>query len=76
MLLDYYLLKKRISSSYSPQQLESLRVTVLRPVFLRKAIEQGLITDDQAYFFAVARKLFTDLSTDTAGPADNATAVS
>ena len=64
MLLDYYLVQKRISSSYSPQQLESLRVTVLRPDFLRKAIEQGLITERQAYFFALARRLFTDLSTD------------
>jgi hypothetical protein len=63
MLLDYYLLQKRISSSYSPQQLESLRVTVLRPNFLRKAIEQRLITEQQAYFYALATKLFTDLST-------------
>jgi hypothetical protein len=60
MLLDYFILQKRISSSYTREQVEALRRTVLQSNFLRKAIEQGLISDGEAYFFAIAKRIFTD----------------
>jgi hypothetical protein len=60
MLIDYFKVKNHISSPSRRQQVEALRRVCAAPNFLRKAIEQGLITEEQAHFYALAHRIFAE----------------
>jgi hypothetical protein len=60
VLIEYYHLKNHLSSSSRREQVAALRRVLSAPNFLRKAIEQGLITEEQAHFYALAQRIFTD----------------
>jgi hypothetical protein len=63
-LKDLFLLQQHLSSSSRREQVLALQRVLARPNFLRIAIEQRWITEGQAYFFALAHHLYTDLLTD------------
>jgi hypothetical protein len=67
MLSEYFFIKNHLSSSSRREQVAALRRVCLAPNFLRKAIEQGLITEEQAYFYAVAHRIFADEENKTSG---------
>ena len=59
-LKDLFLLRRHLSSSCSKEQVAALHRCLGEGKMLRIAIEKQWITEGQAYFFAVAHRLFAD----------------
>jgi len=64
MLKKIFLKTKRFPSSSAIQQVPTETWTLRKADFLRKAIEQGLITEAEAHFLATRPMLLTILSPD------------
>jgi hypothetical protein len=62
-LSEYFMVRQHYSSPSRRQQLKFFHRMMRKPDFLRKVCEKGLITEGQAWWFAVMAELFTDLST-------------
>jgi len=67
-LKDLFLLRRHLSSSCSKEQVAALHRCLADGHMVRIAIQQGWITEDQAWFFVVAHRLLAEQSTPSAGP--------